>query len=78
MPLYRYKCSCGNVFETFRSMKDRDTAPCDKCGKDAPKEITAPNIHFKGVGWSTEKSFWYTEKEARKEFPDQYSHKDFD
>ena len=33
MPLYDYKCTvCGHRFEQLRSLSNRDTAVCEKCG----------------------------------------------
>lgn len=41
MPLYDYKCpACNEKFEEFRSLKERATAPCPKCGKAAEKQIS--------------------------------------
>lgn len=38
--LYDYKCSCGNKFEAFRAIKNRNTAICPKCGEEAKKVLT--------------------------------------
>ena len=33
MPLYDYRCTeCGHRFEMLRSISERDTAKCEKCG----------------------------------------------
>ena len=33
MPLYDYRCTeCGHRFELLRSISERDTAVCEKCG----------------------------------------------
>lgn len=33
MPLYDYRCTvCGHRFEELRSISQRDTAVCEKCG----------------------------------------------
>jgi putative FmdB family regulatory protein len=42
MPLYDYECShCGETFEEFRSLKERATAPCPRCGKRARKVLSS-------------------------------------
>ena len=34
MPLYDYRCTaCGHRFELLRSISERDTAVCEKCGE---------------------------------------------
>jgi len=79
MPLYEYKCpNCGAKFEAIRKVSQASSCPCEKCGKEAGKVITAAAVHFKGTGWSTEKNFWYSDEEAKREFQDQHTYKDFD
>ena len=42
MPLYDYECKeCGKKFEDFRSLKERATAPCPSCGKQAEKVLSS-------------------------------------
>lgn len=34
MPLYEYRCTaCGHRFEQLRSISERDSAVCEKCGE---------------------------------------------
>ena len=42
MPLYDYLCEkCGKKFEDFRSIAERQQAPCPICGKPAEKQISS-------------------------------------
>ncbi len=40
MPLYEYKCTCGNQFELLRSIADRHSTTC-KCSKVATLQISS-------------------------------------
>ncbi len=40
MPLYEYKCDCGEEFDTPKSIADRHTAICI-CGRMAKKKMSA-------------------------------------
>ena len=56
MPLYEYKCQkCGYEGEVIA--KDAESGvmkiKCEKCGVfRLRKKPSAPNIHFKGEGWT--------------------------
>lgn len=52
MPMYTYECSCGNEFEDVRSIADRKTCSCPKCGGDAAQGISRRTnaIPFQ-LGW---------------------------
>ncbi len=40
MPVYTYKCECGNGFEKIQPMsKASDDQPCPECGKEAPRSV---------------------------------------
>ncbi len=41
MPLYNYKCTCGNAFEAFNTIKDMGVHPCE-CGKLAEQTLSRP------------------------------------
>jgi putative FmdB family regulatory protein len=42
LPLYDYLCSsCGKKFEEFRSLAERQTAPCPVCGKRGDKQLSS-------------------------------------
>ena len=32
MPIYEYKCNCGNRLESYKQIADRYNAMCPKCG----------------------------------------------
>lgn len=41
MPIYEYRCHCGNEFESLKSIKDFDKPQkCERCGKDAFRTIS--------------------------------------
>ena len=40
MPLYDYKCKCGEIFEAVNSIADRHTATCI-CGRMAKKKMSS-------------------------------------
>ena len=45
MPMYPYKCKCGNEFDAFAHMKGVPKySRCEKCDRLAIKQITAPNL----------------------------------
>jgi putative FmdB family regulatory protein len=46
MPLYQYKCECGNTFDAWGKMDDHHTFKCKECGGIAHHVITAPNFSF--------------------------------
>jgi putative FmdB family regulatory protein len=44
MPLYEYKCECGEKMTRITSMSDmKKCVKCSKCGKMAPRFILCPN-----------------------------------
>jgi len=54
MPLYEYRCDCGNEFEQRHMIHD-DPAYCS-CGKKARKVFGLVGVSFKGKGfYSTDK-----------------------
>jgi|10_taG_2_1085330.scaffolds.fasta_scaffold18494_2 putative FmdB family regulatory protein len=51
MPIYEYKCKCGNAFEKLMKM-NADTPPCPKCGDPKPiKQVSAGSFSLSGSGW---------------------------
>ena len=41
MPLYAFKCECGNYMEEICSISERSQEKkCDRCGKMAPRDYT--------------------------------------
>ena len=52
MPLYEYKCDkCGHRFEKIEKHSASEIKKCPKCGANAPRQISASGIQFKGSGW---------------------------
>lgn len=51
MPLIYYQCSCGNAASKFyRQAKEAPVCfACEKCGKDAKKQLRAPSSTSKVV-----------------------------
>ena len=37
MPLYEYRCECGEIFERFGDPRE---ATCPRCGQSAPRAWT--------------------------------------
>lgn len=48
MPLYDFKCPCGNTFEAFAPCGE--TRNCE-CGQAAEQAIGAPGFVLKGEGF---------------------------
>lgn len=44
MPLYDYKCSCGNKFAAINTVEYRELAPCPACGEAAKHTISPVNF----------------------------------
>jgi putative FmdB family regulatory protein len=52
LPLYEYKCEkCGHRFEKIEKHSASEIKKCPKCGANAPRQISASGIQFKGSGW---------------------------
>jgi putative FmdB family regulatory protein len=47
MPIYEYKCKCGEAFEKRQPLADRATATCPNCGISANKIFS-----LFGVTWT--------------------------
>ncbi len=46
MPLYLYRCRCGNEFEAIKPIALRDEAHCPKCDRLAQKKLSPCNSTF--------------------------------
>lgn len=45
MPIYEYKCDCGQEFETFEIMRKRHKkAVCPRCGNEGVRIFSIPNL----------------------------------
>lgn len=71
MPLYKYKCNCGNIFEQLSTIEERNNVDCPQCGARPTIVITPPVAYnprlfhkfFKeGEGFTTVQ---YSKEEAR-------------
>lgn len=51
MPTYDYRCEKGHRYERREPFGSSNTHPCEKCGVEAARVLTAPAIAFKGSGW---------------------------
>ena len=69
MPLYEYKCSCGERFERVRPMAE-STAPaiCPVCAAEAPKILSAPAVRGDYPGYECPKTGrWIEGRKAHEE-----------
>ena len=56
MPVYRYECACGQVWDVTHSIFDDPEFECDNCGGMMERKISVPAVSFKGPGfYSTDK-----------------------
>jgi putative FmdB family regulatory protein len=45
MPLYEYRCVCGNRIDQLRALAIRDIpADCERCGAPAARVVSAPRL----------------------------------
>ena len=52
MPLYEYECqSCGRREELIQRVGAPPVGPCDECGGEMKRLLSAPAFQFKGSGW---------------------------
>lgn len=52
MPRYDYKCpKCGGVLELVHDMDEVRIVECVDCNVYMEKQISVPNIQFKGSGF---------------------------
>ncbi|HDI60093.1 MAG TPA: zinc ribbon domain-containing protein [Desulfobacteraceae bacterium] len=50
MPMYEFKCECGEVTEALVRMGTEETK-CPKCGRKAKKILSNCTFSLKGGGW---------------------------
>ncbi|HHP7235259.1 MAG TPA: FmdB family zinc ribbon protein [Desulfobacterales bacterium] len=50
MPVYEFKCECGEVTEDLVRM-GTESISCPKCGKTANKIMSRCTFELKGGGW---------------------------
>lgn len=52
MPLYEYECkSCGIRSEVIQRVGAPPLGPCEECGGEMVRLLSAPAFQFKGSGW---------------------------
>ena len=52
MPLYEYECdNCGRRTEEIQRVGAPPISPCDECGGEMKRLLSAPAFKFKGTGW---------------------------
>ncbi len=51
MPIYKYKCENGHVFDVMQKLFDAPLASCIECGALVRKVMQPVNISFKGSGF---------------------------
>ena len=50
MPVYEFKCECGEITEEIVRVDTHDVV-CPKCGKKAKKILSNCTFTLKGGGW---------------------------
>ena len=51
MPIYKYKCENGHVFDVIQKFFDDPQASCIECSAPVRKVMQPVNISFKGSGF---------------------------
>ena len=51
MPIYKYKCENGHLFDVMQKLFDDPVASCIECGAPVRKVMQPVNISFKGSGF---------------------------
>lgn len=52
MPLYEYECGkCGHRTEVIQRVGAPPIGPCEECGGEMRRLLSAPAFQFKGTGW---------------------------
>jgi putative FmdB family regulatory protein len=51
MPIYKYKCENGHVFDVMKKLFDAPLASCIECSAPVWKVMQPVNISFKGSGF---------------------------
>ena len=76
MPLYKYKCECGNELEEFHNVDDRHKQKCPECENDMQIVIQPIVSHiFKPFFHPnlTSKPVWVESKEHLKQLDKKYN-----
>jgi putative FmdB family regulatory protein len=51
MPIYKYKCENGHLFDVMQKLFDDPVASCIECSAPVRKVMQPVNISFKGSGF---------------------------
>ena len=51
MPTYDYRCEAGHRYERREPFGSPTTHDCQRCGRQAVRQLSAPPLVFKGSGW---------------------------
>ena len=51
VPTYDYRCEGGHRYERREPFGSPSTHACERCGKLAQRQLSAPPVVFKGSGW---------------------------
>jgi putative FmdB family regulatory protein len=51
VPRYDYRCEDGHKYEVVESFGSPSVHPCQRCGKEARRQLVAPPLVFKGKGF---------------------------
>jgi putative FmdB family regulatory protein len=52
LPLYEYECdSCSRRTEVIQRVGAPPIGPCEECGGEMKRLLSAPAFQFKGTGW---------------------------
>jgi putative FmdB family regulatory protein len=52
MPMYEYRCACGNEAEVYKKITDEEPQLCKDCGAVMERLISQSTFHLKGTGWT--------------------------
>jgi len=66
MPLFDYKCECGEITEFLVKKEVSDVLPCKACGKPAKKIVGRPSVQFNFVPTSKLYREAYRQREEEK------------
>ena len=64
MPIYKYKCENGHLFDVMQKLFDDPLASCIECSAPVRKVMQPVNISFKGSGFYSTDSRDGTEAET--------------
>lgn len=56
MPVYDFKCSCGNTRTQTISINEKDFKAVCHCGKEMVRDYKTVGVSFKGTGWGKDKN----------------------